>query len=270
MIRIAAFLGAFLSLTVQAAWASSASGWVEDGATAIRIVSGRAAEPDGSVIMGVEIRLSPGWKTYWREPGEAGVPPRFEWSGSDNIQNVEVLFPAPKRFEEQGGLSVGYDASVILPIRVTPTDRDKAVRLDLTLDYAVCEKLCVPAHGEVAFERSPDAAVDRFMSAGLEKSLKAVPQSAAVNAGLTTSLTQVEGGYLVAVEAGKRKVDLFAYSKGDWSPPVPKIRGSDEAGRSLFFVKTAKAPPGTQLSLVLVSGEEGAVEIPLDVVAAKP
>ena len=72
MIRTVIFLCAFACLAIQPARASSASAWTEDGASAIRIVSGRAAEPDGSVIMGVEIRLQPGWKTYWREPGEAG------------------------------------------------------------------------------------------------------------------------------------------------------------------------------------------------------
>ena len=79
---------------------------------------------------GFEIALAPGAITYWRDPGEAGVPPTFDFSGSANLAKAEVEYPAPERIAEpDGSTAFGYDASVILPIRVTPADPAKPVRL---------------------------------------------------------------------------------------------------------------------------------------------
>ena len=99
---------------------------------------------------GVEIKLKPGWKTYWRYPGDSGVPPVLTFSQSENVKAVTVLYPAPTRFADGGGgNSIGYKGGVILPLRVVPRDAARPVVLRLKLDYAACEKLCVPADGAV-------------------------------------------------------------------------------------------------------------------------
>ena len=97
---------------------------------------------------GVEIRLDPHFKTYWRTPGNSGIPPVFEWSQSQNVANVEVLWPAPYRFEDTAGASIGYKDRVVFPIKVTAADPKPAGVLVLQLDYAVCEKICIPVKGE--------------------------------------------------------------------------------------------------------------------------
>ena len=75
---------------------------------------------------GVEIRLDAGWKTYWRDPGDSGVPPTFDFSGSDNVKSVTVQWPAPERFPDgAGGNSIGYVGRVILPLRMVAKGRDK-------------------------------------------------------------------------------------------------------------------------------------------------
>ncbi|HCX68676.1 MAG TPA: hypothetical protein DHK64_14410, partial [Rhodobiaceae bacterium] len=51
---------------------------------------------------GLHLELSKGWKTYWRSPGEVGIPPSIDWAGSENIENVEFLWPAPERFTAFG------------------------------------------------------------------------------------------------------------------------------------------------------------------------
>ena len=66
-----------------------------------------------------------GWKTYWRMPGDAGIPPQFDWSGSQNVKSVEVLWPAPQRFIDSGGETVGYKDRVVFPLRIVP-DRCRA------------------------------------------------------------------------------------------------------------------------------------------------
>ncbi|WP_204115674.1 protein-disulfide reductase DsbD domain-containing protein [Shimia biformata] len=98
---------------------------------------------DGSHMAGLEIQLNPGWKTYWRAPGDAGVPPLFEWSGA-NIAGVEVIWPTPEVFSQNGMNSVGYKQTVVLPVRITPRDKSQAIRLDGDLNIGVCRDICVP------------------------------------------------------------------------------------------------------------------------------
>ena len=99
---------------------------------------------------GIEIRLDPGWKTYWRYPGDSGVPPTLDFAGSENIKSVTTLWPAPERFADgAGGNSIGYLGDVVLPLRIVPNDATKPSSLHLKLGYAVCGKLCVPAEADL-------------------------------------------------------------------------------------------------------------------------
>jgi DsbC/DsbD-like thiol-disulfide interchange protein len=99
----------------------------------------------------LEIALSPGAVTYWRDPGESGVPPTFDFSKSENLAKAEVDFPAPQRLPEpDGSEAFGYRDGVTLPIRATPADPAKPVRLVVHVDYGVCEKICLPARADVA------------------------------------------------------------------------------------------------------------------------
>ena len=77
---------------------------------------------------GVEIKMQPGWKTYWRYPGDSGVPPRFDFSGSENLKEAKVLFPAPHLFTDETGHSLGYKNSVIFPLVLAPQQPGKPVR----------------------------------------------------------------------------------------------------------------------------------------------
>jgi len=88
--------------------------------------------------------LSPGWKTYWRHPGETGFSPEFDWTGSLNLSAVKVLWPHPKIFNDNGMLSFGYEDYVILPIEFTPYNAAKLIKARLNLRLGICEKLCVP------------------------------------------------------------------------------------------------------------------------------
>src|SRR5690349_23436369 len=81
---------------------------------------------------GIEIRLDPGWLTYWRDPGDSGAPPTFDFSGSENVKSVNVLWPAPERIPDgAGGNSIGYRSHVILPLHVVPMDDAKQTALRL-------------------------------------------------------------------------------------------------------------------------------------------
>src|SRR5436309_73004 len=109
------------------AWAGSdASPWDGDARSAVRLIAGSTSDAPGAPIRaGVEIRLKAGWHTYWRYPGDAGVPPRFDFAQSENVDAVSVLWPAPRRIAEQGSTVLGYIDGLILPLTVLPKDGSK-------------------------------------------------------------------------------------------------------------------------------------------------
>src|ERR1700733_13910543 len=142
----------FVSSLAMEARAEDASPWQRDGHSAIRLLAGSRS---GAVLLGgIAFQLEPGWKTYWRTPGDSGVPPRFDFSKSDNIEAVTILWPAPTKFPDgAGGHSLGYEKHVVLPLRIVVKNPDKAVTLRAAINYAVCEKLCIPveANAELDF-----------------------------------------------------------------------------------------------------------------------
>lgn len=99
---------------------------------------------DGSYQMALEFRLNAGWKTYWRSPGPAGLPPRFDWSASSNIDAVDISWPVPEVIDQGGMVTLGYHDSLVLPIHITP-ESDGPVRVALSLHFGVCADICVPA-----------------------------------------------------------------------------------------------------------------------------
>src|SRR5947208_13945607 len=139
------------SLSIEAR-AEDASPWQRDGHSAVRLLAGSRS---GAVLLGgIAFQLQPGWKTYWRTPGDSGVPPRFDFGKSENIEAVTILWPAPTKFADgAGGVSLGYQKQVVLPLRIVAKNADKPVTLRADINYAVCEKLCIPveANAELAF-----------------------------------------------------------------------------------------------------------------------
>ena len=132
--------------------ADDASPWMPDSYSKLRIISGSNANAAPALRAGIEVVLQPGWKTYWRYPGDSGVPPRFDFSGSSNVKSVKLMWPAPQRFSDGAGNSIGYHGEVIFPLHITPKDPAKPVLLKADVHYAVCEKLCVPAEGRAEIE----------------------------------------------------------------------------------------------------------------------
>src|SRR3954471_24725223 len=123
--------------------AQDASPWLNDGHSAVRLLAGSRS---GAVLLGgIAIQLQGGWKTYWRNPGDSGVPPRFDFSKSDNVDAVTILWPAPMKFDDgAGGTALGYVRQVVLPLRIVAKNTDRPVTLRADINYAVCEKLCIP------------------------------------------------------------------------------------------------------------------------------
>ena len=273
--RSAALLSICAMSLVAASNASAdddASPWDGDARSAVRLIAGSSTAPDQAVIRaGIALRLKNGWHTYWRYPGDAGVPPRFDFAGSQNAKSVEVRWPAPQRISEQGLVAIGYTGDVILPLAIRPQDRTKPVKLHLKLDYAVCETLCVPAEGqaELVLTGGPSS-----HDAALAAAEARVPKEAALGEGsplAVKSVSREQAGprprVIVDVAApATTLVDLFAEGPTpDWALPVPVAVAGAPAGLQRFAFELDGAPPGAtydgaRIALTAVGGDS-AIEV---------
>lgn len=97
-----------------------------------------------SLSAGLQLQLGENWKTYWRSPGEVGIPPSVDWSGSQNVAEVSFLWPAPERFTAFGIENFGYHNEVVFPLRITLSNVGAPVRLNARVTLLTCSTVCVP------------------------------------------------------------------------------------------------------------------------------
>ncbi|WP_233193008.1 protein-disulfide reductase DsbD domain-containing protein [Acidimangrovimonas sediminis] len=100
---------------------------------------------DGHRMAALKLTLAPGWHTYWRAPGDAGIPPSFDWSKSTNLKAVAIHWPVPRTFDLGGLRSIGYEGGLVLPIELTPKAAGKPIALEAQIDIGVCKDICLPA-----------------------------------------------------------------------------------------------------------------------------
>jgi len=211
--------------------------------SAVRLI---AATANGAQYRAaVEIRMDPGWHTYWRYPGDSGVPPRFDFSNSENVREVHVRYPAPHGFSDEAGIFIGYRDDVIFPVEVTPRDPKKPVTLQLDLFYAVCDKLCVPAAGKADLTLAPGqpSSFDDLIARATAEVPK---QMSAKSAGLTVK--RVSGGSkpMVAVDVANTDArEIFVEGpNADWALPIPKPVQDAPTGHKQFSFALDGLPPG--------------------------
>jgi DsbC/DsbD-like thiol-disulfide interchange protein len=237
----------FASTLAIDARAQDASPWQRDGHSAVRLLAGSRS---GAVLLGgIALQLQPGWKTYWRTPGDSGVPPRFDFSKSENIEAVTVLWPAPMKFDDgAGGHSMGYHDQVVLPLRIVAKNADKPVTLRAAINYAVCEKLCIPveADAELAF-----TSVASTEDSALFAALDTVPKPANVGDPNPLTIRDVKrdgkSAVLVDVVAPPDAGDVNLFVEGptpDWALPVPKLLEHSPPGVKRFSFELDGLPPG--------------------------
>src|SRR3982074_889505 len=249
------------SLAIEA-HAQDASPWQRDGHSAVRLLAGSRS---GAVLLGASaFQLQPGGKPYWRTPGDSGVPPRFDFSKSENIEAVTVLWPAPVQFDDgAGGHSLGYHDQIILPLRIVAKNADKPVTLRAAINYAVCEKLCIPVEANAEL---PITSVASTEDSALFAALDSVPKPANVGDPHPLTIRDVkrDGKASVLVDVvspGGQQVTLFVEGPTpDWALPVPKLRENSPPGVKRFGFELEGVPPGVSpegaaLKLTLVGGD---------------
>jgi DsbC/DsbD-like thiol-disulfide interchange protein len=256
-------VAACLLLAPATVRAQDASPWQRDSHSALRLLAGSRS---GAVLLGgIAVQLQPGWKTYWRSPGDSGVPPRFDFSKSDNIEAVTVLWPSPTKFDDgAGGHSLGYHDQIVLPLRIVPKNADKPVTLRADVNYAVCEKICIPVdtHAELAF-----SSVASTEDAALTAALDTVPKPATVGDPNPLTIRDIkrDGKSTVLVDvvapAEAREVNLFVEGPTpEWGLPIPKLVEHSPPGARRFSFELDGIPPGTSadgalLKFTLVGGD---------------
>lgn len=259
-------LAGALCIASSATRAEDASPWIRDSHSAVRLIAGSRG---GNVFLGgIGFEIARGWKTYWRTPGDSGVPPRIDFSKSDNVENVTILWPAPMKFPDgNGGISLGYQKQVTLPLRIVAKNADKPVTLRAAISYAVCEKLCVPveANAELNFT-SESSTEDNNISAALDT----VPKPAKIGdpGALTIRDVRRDGkiGVLVDVLATDGK-DASLFAEGptlDWALPVPKLIKHEPGGVQRFAFDLDGLPSGASVDnatlKLTLAGSSGATE----------
>jgi DsbC/DsbD-like thiol-disulfide interchange protein len=241
--------------------AADESSWSQDTRSAIRLIAGSSKSGAASLRAGIEVKLQPGWKTYWRYPGDSGMPPHFDFSGSENLKTVKVLYPTPHLFSDETGQSLGYKDRVIFPLEISPQQPGKPVRLRLKIEYAVCEK-----SAELTL-----APGDTTQDSELKAAEARVPKlTTATQMKLTARRVRNGSKALVSVELdapADQPVELFIEGPTpQWALPIPKPVRTTPAGHALFSFELDGLPPGTDpkgqfdLTFTVVTGER-AVEV---------
>lgn len=164
----------------------------------VRVLSGWR-QADGTHMAALKFSLADGWKTYWRAPGEAGIPPRFDWSGSRNLASVTVEWPTPKKTTTNGMRTIGYEHDLVLPLRLTPKTEGQPIRLRAEVEIGVCSDICVPVTVEVAQDLPPDrGSPDPQIAAAL--AARPYTASEAGVSRVSCRIQPIEGGLRVQAE----------------------------------------------------------------------
>ena len=245
--------------------AETDSPWVQGGETAVRLVSATEGVGDGgSVTLGLQFRLGGDWKVYWRSAGDAGYPPRPDWSGSENVADVAIRWPAPMRFSILGIETLGYKHEVVLPLQVTPKEPGKAILLKGKVDYLACADICVPFVAEVSLRLPEGPAAPSREAPLIGRYLAQVPGDGETAGLVAEAIDLVPGNRFLHVKlrstAPLTAPDAFLEGPEELSFGPPKVSLSEGGRRAVLAVEVAgvkdlKQPlPGHELTVTLVDG----------------
>jgi DsbC/DsbD-like thiol-disulfide interchange protein len=245
-------------------WAADAysSDWATGLKSSARLIA--AGSADGILQAGVEIKLARGAITYWRNPGDAGLPPTLSFEGSENLAQARISFPAPRRLVEGGGgEAFGYDQGVVLPIDVDAIDEAKPVAIALKLNYAVCEAICIPAEAKLRLVLPSAEAPPSPFADAIAKAKQTIPRPVewkSLAADLTAT-SEKTWRLCLASQAGPKR-DLFVEPPEAWWFDVKPAAGG-AGGADCFSLNLAQQPADSTLPVaarLTITGGQGPVE----------
>ena len=249
--------------------ASGASEWFVTEQGEVRLIAAAPVAGETATLgLGLEFRLAPHWKIYWRSPGDAGFPPRLDWKGSTNLADARVSWPAPQRFSVQGLETVGYTGHVVLPITARLEHPGQPASLVAALSYLTCREICIPYDAVLRLDlpaASPTAGTPGY-AALIARYAGRVPGDGS-GAGLTLAgATLVAGAKPVLelrVDAARPLLapDAFVEGPAGVAFGAPHLAASDAPGQALLRLPAAGSPAalaglvGQELTVTLIDGE---------------
>ncbi|MEM6482378.1 MAG: protein-disulfide reductase DsbD domain-containing protein [Pseudomonadota bacterium] len=208
----------------------AASQSIEDAIDARLLTGWRAT--DGSHIAALQIDLAPGWNTYWRAPGDAGIPPFFDWYASENLQAVDVEWPSPTALKQGRHTTIGYEGQVILPLRIRPDTPGRPIQLAGEIELGICRDICVPVRLDVSQALSPASTrPDPAIVAALANRPYTASEAGVGN--VACRLSPVSGGLKLTAEitmkplAGSELVVVESSNPYLWIAPATTRRVND-------------------------------------------
>lgn len=130
-------------MLVAPAAAQTRADWHGAQPVTVEFLPGWRTAPDRHMA-GIRVVLAPGWKTYWRAPGDNGIPPVIDTAGSSNLSAARLHFPRPEVHVIAGMKTIGYADQVVFPLELAVPQPAEDIALDLVLDFGVCEHVCIP------------------------------------------------------------------------------------------------------------------------------
>ncbi len=260
---LACRLALLAAVMLPTAALAARSGWSAADESQLRLLLTPAE--DGRIEGGIEVLLEAGWYTYWRNPGEAGVPPIFDFSGSDNVAGVEVHYPPPLRYDDGATVSLIYRDEVVFPLSVTPREAGLPVTLRLQASFGVCNAICIPtrASSEVTLPAGAqsDPLNDQRLHA-FEERLPAEPQAGRFD---IESVTAAGDTLTIDVRAPESTYsDLFADPPEGWFIGQPvfveRLDGISRYRLSLAGRPKDATIEGQRFRFVAVAGGEAIEE----------
>ena len=152
------------------------SDWSIGDSSKVRLISPYSQNNNKELLIGLEYEMDPGWKTYWKSPGDGGFAQNISWENSANINNLEVLWPTPEKFQILGLTSLGYENNVIFPLKLEINDESQNTFVNLQVNFLICKDICIPGDARVFLEipSGNKELTDNFFI--MERSLSFLPE----------------------------------------------------------------------------------------------
>ncbi|MHC1549820.1 protein-disulfide reductase DsbD domain-containing protein [Phyllobacterium sp. K27] len=236
---------------------AGSSDWTKTPGGSVRLVIDNPLPNTDEVRGVVQINLDPGWKTYWREPGDAGVPPELSISGSTNVKNAVLGFPAPHRFDDEGTHWAGYKKPVSLPVTLTLVKAGQPARLKGHAFLGICETICIPVTAEfdIAIDHTPSDALSKTL---INTAFEQLPANPATNFGAASASKSGDVIRIVVnLPADDPNTDIFVAGNGSVAYGMAKLENRDQ-NRAVFSVPvtSGKQEKSMILNYTLVQGEQ--------------
>ncbi|MCK7610736.1 protein-disulfide reductase DsbD domain-containing protein [Roseibium sediminicola] len=247
-----------LALLLPASARAAMTDWTEVQGGAVRLIAAGPSS-EGHYLAGLEFLLEPGWHTYWRAPGEAGIPPQISIDSSKNVKTLDVLYPVPERYSDGFSNSIVYHDGIVLPLLITPEAPEQTVSLSIDLFFGVCSDICVPGDAALTLDLNASMHADDLADRLIRRDLAAVPGPATSDDFRIRAVELGESGDTLRIEAevgDHSNTDLFAAGpEGSFiGLPEPAKRSGGKAVWMLSTKGLSTTADDTTLRLVLSAG----------------